>query len=66
MKTQEKNILVSLRQCQKAINAYTDMRSRYGEKLDDNSHLLREQFDYRDSFAIKNPRKVTDNYYDGN
>ena len=47
-------------ECQKAINAYTDIRSRYGEKLDDNSHLLREQFDYRDSFAIKNPRKVTD------
>ena len=28
-------------ECQKSINAYTDMRSRYGEKLDDNSHLLR-------------------------
>jgi integrase len=23
-------------ECQKAINAYTDMRSRYGENLDDN------------------------------
>jgi integrase len=45
---------------QNAINAYTDIRSRYGEKLNDNSHLLREQFDYRDSLAIKNPRKVTD------
>lgn len=36
------------------------MRSRYGEKLYDNSDLLREQLDYRNSFAIKNPRKVTD------
>jgi integrase len=47
-------------ECQNAINAYTDMRSRYGKKLDYKTYLLREQFDYRDSFAIKNPRKVSD------
>jgi hypothetical protein len=28
------------------------MRSRYGEKINDNSFLIREQFDIRDKFAI--------------
>ena len=46
-------------ECQKAINDYIYIRSRYDEKLDNNSYLIREQFDYRDSFAIKNPRNVT-------
>jgi hypothetical protein len=36
------------------------MWSRYGEKLTDNSYLLREQFDIRDEFAIRNPKQVTD------
>lgn len=40
----------------KAIDDYLGMRSRYGEKLNPDSFLIREQFDIRDSFAIKNPR----------
>ncbi|HEX2305827.1 MAG TPA: hypothetical protein VHH33_06030 [Nitrososphaeraceae archaeon] len=28
------------------------MRSRYGEKINDESYLIREQFDIRDNFAI--------------
>jgi hypothetical protein len=47
-------------ECKKAIDFYLDMRSRYGEKLTDNSYLLREQFDIRDEFAIRNPKQVTD------
>ena len=39
-------------ECKKAIDSYLDMRSRYGEKLTDNSPLIREQFDIRDKFAI--------------
>ncbi len=45
-------------ECEQAIANYLDMRSRYGEKLDDNSYLIREQFDIRDSFQIKNPRQI--------
>jgi site-specific recombinase XerD len=43
-------------ECVKAIDDYLDMRSRYGEKFNPNSYLIREQFDIRDQFAIKNPR----------
>ena len=38
-------------ECKKAIDSYLDMRLRYGEKLTDDSYLIREQFD------IKNPGK---------
>jgi hypothetical protein len=31
-----------------AIDSYLDMRSRYGEKLNDNSPLIREEFNIRD------------------
>jgi len=34
-------------ECKNAIKNYLDMRSRYGEKLDNDSYLLREQFDVR-------------------
>jgi len=39
-------------ECKNAIDSYKDMRSRYGEKINDNSFLIREQFDIRDKFAI--------------
>jgi integrase len=38
-------------ECSKAIDFYIDMRSRYGEKISDESLLIREQFD------IRNPAK---------
>lgn len=38
-------------ECKKAIDDYLDMRLRYGEKLTDDSYLIREQFD------IRNPGK---------
>jgi integrase len=34
-------------ECRKALDKYLDMRSGYGEKLTDNSYLIREQFDVR-------------------
>src|SRR4030095_9288013 len=34
-------------ECQKAMDSYLDMRSRYGEKLTDQSYLIRDQFDVR-------------------
>ena len=42
-------------ECLKAIDLYLDMRSRYGEKLNKDSFLIREQFDVRDQFAIRKP-----------
>lgn len=43
-------------ECRKAIDNYIDFRQRYGEKLTDNSPLIREQFDIR-GFEVK-PRHV--------
>lgn len=34
-------------ECKDAIDSYLDMRQRYGEKLNDDSPLIREQFDVR-------------------
>ena len=34
-------------ECAKAVDNYLDMRARYGEKLNDESFLIREQFDVR-------------------
>jgi site-specific recombinase XerD len=34
-------------ECRKAIDSYLDMRSRYGEKVTEESLLIREQFDVR-------------------
>jgi integrase len=39
-------------ECKEAIDSYLDMRSRYGEEIEDNCFLIREQFDKRDNFAI--------------
>lgn len=39
-------------ECRKAIDAYLDMRKRYGEVIKDASPLVREQFDRKDQFAI--------------
>lgn len=39
-------------ECAKSIDQYLEMRKRYGEKLNPNSYLIREQFDIRDPFAI--------------
>lgn len=46
-------------ECKKAIDAYLDMRKRYGEVLTPESYLVREQFDIRDQFHISKPRPIT-------
>jgi integrase len=46
-------------ECKQAIDSYLDMRSRYGEKLNDESFLIREQFDIRDQFAIGKCRSIS-------
>ena len=46
-------------ECKKTLDNYLDMRSRYGEKLDINSFLIREQFDLKDQFQIQKPRQLT-------
>jgi integrase len=58
--TREEYITFITPECKKAIDFYLDMRSRYGEKLTDSSYLIREQFDIRDQFAIRNSKQVTD------
>ena len=45
-------------ECQKAVDSYLDMRSRYGEKIENESFLIREQFDIRDPFQAKKARQV--------
>jgi integrase len=45
-------------ECKTAIDNYFDMRSRYGEKINDNSCLVREQFDIRDKFAIGKSKAI--------
>jgi integrase len=46
-------------ECKKAVDVYLDMRSRFGEKLNDESVLIREQFDIRDVFQIENPKQIS-------
>jgi len=46
-------------ECSKAIDNYLDMRSTYGENINSESFLIREQFDIREQFAIRKPRQIT-------
>jgi len=46
-------------ECKKAIDSYLDMRLRYGEKLNDNSPLIREEFNLRNQTAIRKARHIT-------
>ena len=48
-------------ECSTAIDNYLKMRSRYGEKLTQDSFLIREQFDIRDPFAISKCKEVKAN-----
>ena len=46
-------------ECHKAIDSYLHLRRRCGEKLDNNSFLIREQFDIKDPFQVSKPRPLT-------
>ncbi len=48
-------------ECTVAIDKYLDMRKRYGEKINANSYLIREQFDVRDPFKTAKCREVKGN-----
>jgi hypothetical protein len=41
-------------ECKSAIESYLDMRKRYGEKLNKDSYLIREQFDIVIHLQLKN------------
>lgn len=45
-------------ECVQAIDAYLDMRKRYGEKIGPDSILIREQFNIRDQFAAISPKAI--------
>jgi hypothetical protein len=57
----EEYITFTTPECAKAIDQYLEMRERYSEKLDENSYIIREQFDVRDQFAISKCRKTVSN-----
>ena len=57
----EEYITFTTPECTRAIDNYLAMRSRYGEKLDASSWLIREQFDVRDPFTISKGKKVKAN-----
>ena len=60
MKTLQKKCFTFITQeCKKAIDCYLNMRERYGEKLTDNSILIREQFDIRDTHQIRKARQLS-------
>jgi integrase len=65
--TNEEYITFCTPECSDAIDAYLDMRKRYGEKLTKDSFLIREQFDIRDppkkSKAVK-PETLARKLYD--
>lgn len=46
-------------ECQKVIDSYLQYRVRCGEHLDDNSALIREQFDSLDSFRVRHPKPIS-------
>lgn len=57
--TREEYFTFTTPEASTAIDIYLDYRKRYGEKLNDNSPLFREQFDVNDLLAIKyHPKKM--------
>ena len=60
MSSLERKILLVLRKLQYTNLSGVDYRERYGEEITNTSPLIREQFDKRDSFSIKHPRRITE------
>jgi integrase len=57
----EEYITFTTPECTAAIDSYLKMRERYGEKLNTNSFVIREQFDIRDPFAVSKCKEVKGN-----
>ena len=59
-RTRDKYFTFSTVESARVIRDYLDYRERYGEKLEDKSPLIREQFNIEDHLRIKNPRFISD------
>jgi hypothetical protein len=46
-----------------SMDAYFDYRQRYGEKINPDSPVIREQFDITDILSVKQPKKLTAKYF---
>jgi integrase len=46
-----------------SLDAYFDYRQRYGEKINPDSPVIREQFDITDILSVKQPKKLTAKYF---
>jgi len=46
-------------ECVIAIESYLEYRRRLGEKLAQETQLIREQFDRNDLFRVRNPHKIS-------
>jgi integrase len=57
-RTKEEYYTFCTPECAAAIDNYLEYRKRYGEKITDNSPLIREQFDINDIEQIVSPRFV--------
>jgi integrase len=44
-------------ECAKALDSYLETRSRYGEKLTQDSFLIREQYDSRNQFSVRRAQR---------
>jgi integrase len=56
--TKEEYVSFTTPECYHAIVTYLEYRQRCGEKLTSNAPLIRELFDPKDMFMIKNPRAI--------
>jgi integrase len=46
-----------------SMDAYFDYRQRYGEQINPDSPVIREQFDVTDVLSVKQPKKLTAKYF---
>ena len=46
-------------ECAVALDGYLEYRERYGERINNDSPVIREQFDIEDQLAARHPRKMT-------
>jgi hypothetical protein len=59
--TNDEYVTFTSHECTLAVDNYLKMRERFGEKLNPNSYLIREQFDIRDPFTISKCKKTKGN-----
>ena len=57
---QDRHITYCTPECRVAIDTYLDYRRRLGEKITDDSPLIREMFDANNPFIINAPKQPTE------